>query len=126
MIAILTSLALRAGVPQRFAKAVGIAAAIAVLVAVLPIAKCSYDRSVISGHETKQEARLAPVIRQADANAADARITDQKRNQADEDAERAAVAPLPDARLTPRDRARACAILVRQARERGRESPAGC
>lgn len=126
MIGLLASLAAGAGVPARFAKAAGIVAAVIALVLVLGVAKCAYDRSVIDGHEAKQEAKLAPIVRQADANASDARISDLKRNQADEDAERAAVAPLPDAGLSARQRARACAILQRQARERGHESPAGC
>lgn len=126
MFGVLASLALRAGVPQRFARAAGIAGLIVALVAMLTLARCAYDRSVIDAHEAKQEAKLAPVIRQADANAAQSRLSDQKRNQADEDAERAAVAPLPDARLSARQRERACAILRRQARQRGNESPAGC
>ncbi len=88
--------------------------------------KALYDRSIIREHEQGQETKLATIIRQADAHAADARITDQKRNQADEDAERAAVEPLPDARLSDRQRQRACAILLRQARERGHEGPAVC
>lgn len=122
----LASLALRVGVPARFAHAAGIAGLVALLALLLPLAKCAYDRNVIDEHEAKQEAKLAPVIRQADANAADARLSDLKRNQADENAERAAVQPLPDARLSDRQRARACAILRRQAAERGHESPAGC
>lgn len=126
MIAIITSLALRAGVPQRFAKLAGIVALVVALAALLTLGKCSYDRSVIAEHEAAQEAAIAPVVRHADAKAAEARLSDQKRNQADEDAERAAVAPLPDARLSDRQRERACAILRRQAAERGHQSPAGC
>ncbi|KKC24678.1 hypothetical protein [Sphingomonas sp. SRS2] len=126
MITALTALAMRAGLSKRAASVVGYAALIGALVALLSVAKCAYDRGVIDEHEAKREAAIAPVIRQADASAADTRISDQKRNQADENAERAAVAPLPDARLSDRQRQRACAILQRQARERGRESPAGC
>lgn len=126
MIGLLASIALGAGVPQRFAKAAGIAGAIVALGAVLTLAKCGYDRSVIANHEAAQEAKIAPVIRQADANAADARTHDLRRNLNDEAAERAAVAPLPDTGLSARQRARACAILRRQAAERGHESPAGC
>lgn len=126
IIAALASLALRAGVPERFAKAAVLAAAIAALVVLLSLAKCAYDRNLVAAHDAEQDAQLAPAIRQADANAADARISDLKRSQADEDAERAAVAPLPDARLSDRQRQRACAILRRQAAERRGQSPAGC
>lgn len=126
MIAILVRLALGAGIPQRFAKAAGIGGAIALLIALLAVGKCSYDRRLIANHDAAREARIAPILRSADANAADARILDAKRNIADETAERAAVAPLPDARLSDRQRARACAVLLRQARERGGESPPGC
>ncbi len=126
MIAALAALALRVGVPERLGRAAGIAAAVVGLTVGLGVAKCAYDRSIISTHEAQQAAALAPVIRQADANAAGARISDQKRNQADEDAERAAVAPLPDNRLSDRQLARACVVLERQAAERGGDVPARC
>nr|WP_053000149.1 hypothetical protein [Sphingomonas sp. Y57] len=126
MIGFLARLAARAGVPERFARVVGPACAIFALVALLAVARCAYDRNLIARHDAEQEAQLAPAVRSADANAADARLSDQKRNQADEDAERAAVAPLPDARLSDRQRARACAVLLRQARERGLEGAPGC
>jgi hypothetical protein len=126
MIAFLASLAVRAGVPQRFARIVGPACALVAVAALLTVVKCAYDRNLIARHDAEQEAQLAPAVRSADANAADARLSDQKRNQADEDAERAAVAPLPDARLSDRQRERACAILLRQARERGLEGAPGC
>ncbi|MFC0305282.1 hypothetical protein [Rhizorhabdus histidinilytica] len=126
MLKFLASLAVRAGVPDRFARAIVAAGAICALVALLVLAKCSYDRRLIAAHDADQAARLAPAVRQADANAADTRISDQKRNQADEDAERAAVAALPAAGLSDRQRARACAILLRQARERGLEGAPGC
>lgn len=126
MIAFLASLAVRAGVPQRFARIVGPTCAVFALVALLAVARCAYDRNLIARHDAAQEAQLAPAVRSADANAADSRLSAQKRNQADEDAERAAVAPLPDARLSDRQRERACAVLLRQARERGLEGAPGC
>ncbi len=126
MIGLLASLALRAGVPQRFAKAVGIAGAIAAVLALLSLGRCAYDRRLIADHDAKQAAELAPIVRSADANAAEARIFDLKKETADEIAERAAVAPLPDAGLSVRQHARACAILRRQAAERGGAIPAGC
>lgn len=126
MLAFLTALALRAGVPQRLAGTAGMLGAVAALFALLAVAKCSYDRRLIARHDAAVEAQLAPKIRAADAHAADQRLSDLKRNQADEDAERAAVAPLPDARLSARQRNRACAILQRQAAQRGGEVPAGC
>ncbi|QTH22013.1 hypothetical protein HRJ34_00265 [Rhizorhabdus wittichii] len=126
MIAALVTLALRAGIPARFAKAVAIACFVVAAAGLLAVTKCAYDRSLIARHDAAQEAQLAPAVRSADGNAADARLSDLKRNQADEDAERAAVAPLPDARLSDRQRQRACAILLRQARERGLEGAPGC
>ncbi|MBO9377663.1 hypothetical protein GG804_12875 [Sphingomonas histidinilytica] len=126
MISALATLAVRVGVPERFARAAVATCAIIALVALLALGKCAYDRRLIARHDAEQEAQLAPAVRSADANAADARLSDQKRNQADEDAERAAVAPLPDARLSDRQRERACAILLRQARERGLEGAPGC
>jgi hypothetical protein len=126
MIGFLASLATSAGVPQRFAKVVGATCAIFALVALLTLGKCAYDQNLIKNHDAEQAAKNGAAMRQADANAADRRLSDQKRNQADEEAERAAVAPLPDARLSDRQRARACAILLRQARERGLEGAPGC
>ncbi len=114
MIAILISLAARLGVPEPLRRAAGIAGAVAALIALLAIAKCTYDRRLIAGHEAEQAAKLAPVIRAADAKAAETRLTDLERNRDEEAAERAAVAPLPDTGLSARQRARACAILQRQ------------
>lgn len=126
MIATLAAFAVRAGVPERFARAAVATCAIIALVALLALARCAYDRRLIAAHDAEQAAQIAPAVRSADANAADSRLSDLKRNQADEDAERAAVAPLPDARLSDRQRQRACAILLRQARERGLEGAPGC
>lgn len=126
MIAAIAALALRCGIPQRFAKAAGIAGLIVAIVTLLALAKCTYDRNLTARHDAAQEAQIAPAVRAADASAADARLSDQKRNQAHENAERAAIAPLPDARLSDRQRARACSVLRRQTRERGLESAAGC
>lgn len=125
MITLLASLAARVGVPEPLRKAAGTAGAIVALMAVLALAKCSYDRSLIQKHEATQAAKIAPVIRAADEHAAGSRITDLKRNLTDEAAERAAVAPLPDAGLSDRQRARACAILVRQ-RTPADRLPAAC
>ena len=126
MIGFLATLAVRAGVPERFARIAGATCAVLALAALLVLGKCAYDRNLINNHDAQLAAKDSAVVRQADANAADRRLSDQKRNQADEEAERAAVAPLPDARLSDRQRARACAILLRQARERGLEGAPGC
>jgi len=126
MMTLIATLATRFGVSQRLIKVVGIAALVTLAVGLLGIAKCSYDHRLIATHDAETAARLAPVVRQADAMAADTRISDLKRNLDDENAERAAVAPLPDTQLSARQRARACAILMRQAKERGRPVPAGC
>lgn len=79
MIAALASLALRAGVPKRFAKAAGIAALVAVLALLLIVGKCSYDQSVIEKHDAKQDAATAKADRKADAKASTERRADDSR-----------------------------------------------
>jgi predicted Holliday junction resolvase-like endonuclease len=58
MIAMLLPLLIRMGVPQRFAKAVLFILLAVLLVSLLGIAKCSYDRSVIAKHEVKVEKKI--------------------------------------------------------------------
>lgn len=64
-------------------KALGIGALVALLVLGLGIAKCSYDRSIISAHDAKQVAATAKADRKADAKAADERRTDDTRLSAE-------------------------------------------
>lgn len=123
MIGFLISLADLAGVPELLRKAVGIIGAVLAVLALLSLALCVHDRKLIADHEAKVAAEIAARTRPADERAADTRLSDMKRNMEDEAAERAAVARLPDAGLTARQRARSCAILCRQNPD---TVPAGC
>jgi uncharacterized protein HemX len=79
----LIGLALKIGIPQRFAKAAVIAAMVIALIAALGIGKCAYDKRVIANHEAKQEAATAKADRKADAKAAEQRRTDDSRSTAE-------------------------------------------
>jgi hypothetical protein len=79
----LIGLALKLGVPQRFAKGAVIAALIAIAIAALGIGKCTYDKRVIANHDAKQEAATAKADRQADAKAAEQRRADDSRSTAE-------------------------------------------
>lgn len=85
MSAFLTSLALKAGIPQKFAKAAGIAFAVVALIALLAIGKCSYDRSVVEDALNERNAEIAKAITKADreAGAADAERQDTFQNEQD-------------------------------------------
>lgn len=126
MIAILARLALGAGVPPRFAKAVGIAAAVIALIAVLGVAKCSYDKSIIEQDRLEERAKDAEAARKADEKAADRRLNDERTIDNDDRAMRDAIDATPAEPLTARQRARACAILCRQARAAGIDASAEC
>lgn len=79
MIATLASLAAGLGVPARFTKAAGIAALVALVVALLALGKCAYDSSVIDTHDAKRDAATATADRKADAAAATERRADDAR-----------------------------------------------
>lgn len=85
-----------------------------------------HDNHVVNAAQSAAEARAAPIVRQADENASASReranTTIQQRTQEMHNA----LDPLPDQTLSPRDRARYCAILRRQVAERRAEAPAGC
>lgn len=124
MIAALASLAVRAGVPQRFAKAAGIAAIAILCIALLAIGKCTYDRSVITKHDAGINAEVATKGREGEATASVERRADDARIQNESQEVKDAVAPIPDRATSARQRARACVILRRQAREAGHPIPA--
>lgn len=85
-----------------------------------------HDRAVVHAAQNAAEAKAAPIVRKADENASESReranVGIQQRTQE----MRNALDPLPNEKLSPRDRARYCAILRRQAAERGAETPSGC
>lgn len=118
------------GVSQSFApklaKGLAALAAILLLVAGFMLWLHFHDRGVVSHAQDKAEAKAAPIIRKADEQASDSRARgDEAVRQQQQDIHNA-IDHLPDQGLTPRQRARACAILRRQAAERGAEAPAGC
>lgn len=75
----LIALALKFGVPPKFAKAAVIAALFALVIAFFALGKCAYDKSIISRHEVKQEAATAKADRKADTHAAEQRRADDSR-----------------------------------------------
>jgi hypothetical protein len=85
-----------------------------------------HDRGVVSHAQDKAEAKAAPIVRKADENATDSRSRSDNAVQQQQQEIHDAIDPLPDQGLTARQRARACAILRRQAAQRGAEAPAGC
>ena len=122
----LIMLALRLGVPARFAKAATIAAIVILAVLLIGIGKCAYDRRVIARHEADEAAKMAPKIRKADEAAATAREQDNAQIARDEKDTTDALKTLPDQGLTDRQRARACVVLKRQAAAANRPAPGGC
>jgi uncharacterized protein HemX len=119
----LASLALGLGVPQRFAKAAGILGAVMLLIALLGLGKCAYDRSIIKAHTARQEASNARADRKADTRAAETRRSDDARlAQEQQQLERAQANAQND---TDRRLARhRCLRLQQAARAAGREPPA--
>jgi hypothetical protein len=75
----LIALALKLGVPARFAKAAIIAALFILALGLLGLGKCAYDKSIINTHEAKQEAATAKADRKADTKAAEQRRADDAR-----------------------------------------------
>jgi uncharacterized protein HemX len=75
----LLSLVGKLGIPPQFRKAALIGTAIVLLVALLAVGKCTYDRSVIRNHEAKQDAANAKADRAADQKAAEQRRADDSR-----------------------------------------------
>lgn len=114
MMASLLSLAVSAGVPQRFAKPVVVAALAVLAIAAFFGAKALYDRSVIRDHEQKQEVKQARREEKADANlyrqkSADEAAARQRQQEIDD-----ATRDIPDQAPSARQRARTCLELRRQ------------
>lgn len=119
----LASLALRFGVSERAAKFGLIGAAVVALVIGLGVAKCTYDRNLISGHTAKQDASNSKADRKADARAGETRRTDDSRlEQEKRELERAQANAQNDTdRRIARHR---CLGLQQSARAAGRQPPA--
>lgn len=103
----LIGLALKFGVPQRFAKFAVIAALVTALVVGLGVGKCAYDRSVIQKHEQKAERRAAPATNKAATERANDIIRQSKSEQEAHDA----IQAQPDQPIAPTSRALACKRL---------------
>jgi biopolymer transport protein ExbB/TolQ len=108
------------GVPRHFV-IIGL-----VLLAVLGagVGKCTYDRSVIRAHETKQEIKQVKRERKADTRLQDQKerdqsAADQRKKEIDD-----ATKGIPDRAPSARQRAIACSELRREAKERGEPIPA--
>lgn len=120
----LIGLALKAGIPARFAKVAVIAAFVTLLIVGLGVAKCAYDKSVIERHEQKAQLEQAKRERKADANLEkqkdrDAAASEQRKKEIDD-----ATRNIPDQAPSARQRARACVELQREAEERRQPVPA--
>ena len=124
MPAFLIAWALKAGIPAKYAKIAVIGALVTLLIVGLGVAKCAYDRHVISQHEQKAALEQAKRERRADTNLQQQigrdNAASEQRKQEIEDATR----NIPDQAPSARQRAIACAELVRQAKERGKPRPA--
>ena len=121
----LAALAMRAGIPERFARASVIALGVILLILGLGIAKCRYDRALIAAHDAARDLELSEGARAADANAAETRRADDARLSAEtyqlnEVVTHAEPAPLSDARRNYYS----CLRVQQAARAAGRPAPA--
>ncbi len=95
------------GLPLKHARPLAFAALALVLLSLLAVAKCSYDRAVIAKHEAKTEARARP----ATDKAADERARDAIANAKTEKELHDAIAAQPDQPISPTSRALSCERL---------------
>ena len=121
----LATLAMKAGIPERFARATVIALGVILLVLALGIAKCRYDSALIADHDAARDLSLSEGARAADANAAETRRADDARLSAEsfqlnEVVTHAEPAPLSDARRNYYS----CLRVQQAARAAGRPAPA--
>jgi hypothetical protein len=125
MVSFLVGLALKVGIPQRFAKVAVIVAAIVLAVAAFALLKSCYDRSVIEEHDAGRAAEIATADRKADATAAEERRVDDSRLVAEGQQIKEAITnagPNKDDRRAAYYR---CVGLQQAARARG-QPPADC
>jgi hypothetical protein len=105
------------------AKALGIGSAILLLLAVLGVAKCTYDRNLIENHDARQAAETTKADRQADTNAGEQRRVDDNRLNTEQSELGKAGQNAQDrkARRVARQR---CIRMQQDARAAGRQPPA--
>ena len=123
MLAPLIGLALKVGIPARFAKIAVIASLVVLLVVGLGVAKCAYDRSVIKAHEAERDAATAKADRKADTKAAEERRSDDARLTTETQEIKDAVEEAKRTGADPRAAYYACVRLQQSARARGESSP---
>lgn len=112
-------------VGEKFARPVAYAALAFVLLAMLGIGKCTYDRAVIAKHEAKQDAANAKADRKADAKAADQRRVDDARLTTEQQAIKEAIDEAKRIGADPRRVYYDCVREQQRARAE-RKSPAFC
>jgi hypothetical protein len=129
MIATVASLLLRTGlsndVADKAAKPLLIAVLFLLALGLFGVGKCSYDRRIISAHNARQDAANAKADRRADQKAADQRVTDVNRANAEQSQIQQAI---DEARRTGADPRAAYYECVRrqQAARRAGQPPVDC
>jgi len=98
------------------------------LILILGLGKCAYDRSIIKAHDAQIEASAAKADRQADQKAAVQATKDQQRRDFETDQLTKAVQNAPKDPNIPDDRERAlafhrCLRLQQAARQNGLQPP---
>lgn len=111
-------------VGPRFAKAGVIITGIVLLIAILGLGKCAYDRNVIRQHEQKAALAQAKRERKADANLQIQKGRDDAASQQRQQEIDNATRNIPDQAPSARQRARGCVELRRQAQQRRKPAPA--
>jgi uncharacterized protein HemX len=111
-------------VGPKLARLAVIASAIVLLIAILGLGKCAYDKSVIRQHEQKAEIKQVKRERKADANLQVSKGRDDAAAQERKQEINNATRTIPDQRPSARQRAIACVELRREAKQRGKPEPA--
>jgi uncharacterized protein HemX len=111
-------------VGEKWAKPAAIGGLIALLIAILAVGKCAYDKSVIRQHEQKAALQQAKRERKADANLQTQKGRDEAAAQQRQQEIDNATRNIPDQAPSARQRARVCVELRRQAQQRGKPVPA--
>lgn len=122
--AFLLSLAGGIGIPAPFRKAAVIGTAVVLLVGLLAVGKCTYDRHVVSQANQKAQLQTEKKERKADANLQNQVTADNAAAAARQKEIDNATASIPDQRPSARQRATACVELQRQAAEHRKPKPA--
>lgn len=114
-----------AGIPERFAKPVLIAAGALLLLAALGVGKCTYDRAVVRNHTNAEAAKTATADRKADATAAEQRRVDDARANTERTEISNAIEVARSSGADPRAAYYLCVSRQQEARKLGKP-PADC